>query len=44
MKQLLKQELSGWKKWEVAWLLIACAIITGLSIYWGDSLMCKKFF
>ena len=39
MKNLIKSELSGWKKWEVAWLLLACAVITGLSIYWGDSLM-----
>ena len=34
-----KNELSGWKKSEVAWLFSACAIITGLSLYWGDSLM-----
>lgn len=39
MKHLLKQELSGWKRWEVAWLIVACLIITGLSIYWGDNLM-----
>lgn len=39
MKNLIKSELGGWKKWEVAWLLLACAVITGLSIYWGDSLM-----
>jgi len=36
---MLKNELSGWKKSEVAWLFSACAIITGLSLYWGDSLM-----
>ena len=39
MKDLIKSELTGWKKWEVAWLLLACAVITGLSIYWGDSLI-----
>lgn len=39
MKKMIKNELSGWKKWEVIWLLIACSIITGLSIYWGDNLM-----
>lgn len=39
MKNFIKNELSGWKKWEVAWLAIAVAVITGLSIYWGDSLM-----
>lgn len=35
----LKNECAGWNKWEVSWLVIACAIITGLSIYWGDNLM-----
>lgn len=39
VKELLKNELSGWKKLEVTWLLMACAIIAGLSIYWGDTLM-----
>jgi nicotinamide mononucleotide transporter len=39
MKKMIKNELSGWKKWEIIWLLIACSIITGLSIYWGDNLM-----
>lgn len=37
--EILKNELKGWKKWEVSWLLTACAIICGLSIYWGDNLM-----
>lgn len=39
MKNFIKNELSGWKKWEVSWFVIACAIITGLSIYWQDTLM-----
>lgn len=39
MKNFIKNELSGWKKWEVSWLVIACAIITGLSVYWQDTLM-----
>lgn len=39
MRELLKKEFSGWKKQEVLWLVAACAVITGLSIYWGDSLM-----
>lgn len=38
MKNFIKEELSGWKKSEVLWLLLACTIITCLSIYWGDSL------
>lgn len=39
IKLFIKNEISGWKFWEVAWLLIACIIISGLSIYWGDNLM-----
>ena len=39
MKNFIKEELSGWKKSEVLWLLLACTIITCLSVYWGDSLM-----
>lgn len=39
MKKFLKNELSGWKTAEVLWLVLACAIITGLSVYWGDTLM-----
>ena len=39
MKTLISNEFKGWKKLEVFWLLLACTIITGLSIYWQDSLM-----
>ena len=39
MRNLLKNELTGWKLIEIFWLLLACAVITRLSIYWGDSLM-----
>lgn len=39
MKDFMKNELGGWKKMEVFWLLTACIIITGLSVYWGDNLM-----
>ncbi len=39
MKKFIKEEWSGWKPLEVTWLLVACAVITGLSIYWGDTLM-----
>ena len=39
MRDLLKREFTGWKRIEVLWLLAACAVIAGLSIYWGDSLM-----
>lgn len=39
IKEVLKNEVAGWKKMELAWLFLACTIITGLSIYWGDNLM-----
>ena len=39
MKEFIKNELSGWKKFEVFWLILACVVIAGLSIYWGDTLM-----
>ena len=39
MKEFLRNEVSGWKKWEVTWLVVGCLIIVGLSIYWGDTLM-----
>ena len=35
----LQNEISGWKKWEVVWLITACAIIVTLSIYWQDTWM-----
>lgn len=39
MKNFIKNELIGWKKIEIFWLILACSIITGLSIYWGDTLI-----
>ncbi len=39
MKKFMQEELKGWKMVEISWLLIACAVITGLSIYWQDTLM-----
>lgn len=39
MINFIKNEITGWKKWEVSWLLIACIVIAGLSIYWGDTSM-----
>lgn len=39
MKSLLKNELQGWHRSELLWLITACGVITGLSLYWGDSLM-----
>ena len=39
LKEFWKNELCGWKLLEVMWLVVACVIITLLSIYWGDTLM-----
>ena len=39
MKKFIKEELFGWKFWEISWLTLATIIITGLSIYWGDTIM-----
>lgn len=39
IKESIKNELSGWNKFELLWLFVACAIITGLSIYWKDTTM-----
>jgi len=39
LKKLIKNEISGWKKLEIFWLVLVCSIIAGLSIYWNDSIM-----
>ena len=39
VSRFVKEELSGWKLWEVVWLFFACAVIAALSIYWHDSYM-----
>ena len=39
MGKWIKNELTGWQCSEVIWLIAACGIITGLSLYWGDSPM-----
>lgn len=39
MKKFIKNELSGWRPLEIIWLLVACTVITMLSIYWKDSIM-----
>ena len=39
MKKIIRDEFSNWRLWEVLWMVLACAVITGLSIYWGDTTM-----
>lgn len=36
-RKFVKSELTGWKPWEVCWLLLATGVILGLSIYWGEN-------
>lgn len=36
---VIKQELSGWKKWEITWFAIATLTIVGLSLYWQESMI-----
>ena len=33
----IKEELKGWKPFDVIWIAIATAVILGLSIYWKDT-------
>ena len=39
IQKFIRNEIEGWKKWELFWLLSACAVIMGLSIDWGDFIM-----
>lgn len=37
LKYYIKNELSGWSKRELVWLLGSCVLILALSVYWGDT-------
>lgn len=39
LDNFIKTELSGWKIWEIIWLLSAVFVIVALSIYWNDTPM-----
>ena len=39
VKQFLKDELSGWKKWQIFWMIFANAMILGISIYQKDTVL-----
>ena len=39
VSRCIREELSGWKLWEVVWLFSACAVIAALSAYWHDTVM-----
>ena len=36
-KKFVKSEFTGWKPFDVIWLVFATAVILGLSIYWKDT-------
>ena len=38
LKKYIRSELTGWKPFDITWLLLATAVILGLSIYWKDTL------
>lgn len=39
IKGFIKEEITGWSKFNLIWLIFATAVILGLSIYWGDTLV-----
>ncbi|WP_250278691.1 nicotinamide riboside transporter PnuC [[Clostridium] colinum] len=39
MREFIKNELLGWKKSEVIWLVISVSIILALSIYWKENVI-----
>ncbi len=39
VKTALKNELTGWKKWQVLWMVFANVMILGISLYQGDTLI-----
>ncbi len=39
VKTALKNELTGWKKWQVLWMVFANIMILGISLYQGDTLI-----
>lgn len=39
IKEFIKEELNGWKWWEVIWLITQCLAIFALSLYWKDTPM-----
>lgn len=39
LRAYVREEFSGWRAWEAAWLAAACAVILALSLYWQESVM-----
>jgi len=36
LKSIIKRELTGWKPWHIIWMVVANAVIIGVSIYMRD--------
>ncbi|MCR5835160.1 MAG: nicotinamide riboside transporter PnuC [Lachnospiraceae bacterium] len=39
LKENIKKELTGWKKWQVIWMLFVNIVILGVSVYQKDSVI-----
>ncbi len=39
IKVFIKDELTGWKKWQIFWMIFANAMILGISIYQKDTVL-----
>ena len=39
MNEFIKNELTGWKKWEISWFLIATISITLITLYLGENIL-----
>lgn len=39
IRKYISSELTGWQPLEAAWLILATAVILGLSLYWKDTLL-----
>lgn len=37
IKGFIKDEIFGWKAWEIIWLLFSISVMVTLSLYWGDN-------
>lgn len=39
LRAIIKRELSGWKAWHIAWMIIANLVIVGVSLYQHDTVI-----
>ena len=39
MLHWIKREFTGWKKWQIAWMVLANCIILGVSLFMGDTVI-----